>query len=106
MRFFATLIFIAIAFSASAQSYSVECPKPDSCFLKEISVGPVSAQNPRPQTVVSYTYFRGPEELQKIVDSVRKQAAEQLEKGMQIVNTANSMNAAAKEIEALLRPKK
>lgn len=105
MRFFATLIFLAIALSASSQTYSVECPKPDSCFLRELSVGPSNAQNPRPQTVVSYTFFRGPEDLQRIVDAVRKQASEQLEKGMQIVNQANAMNAAAKEIEAL-KPKK
>lgn len=96
---FALLIF-AITIQAQSASYSVECPKPDSCFLREISTGPVTAQDPRPQTVTSYRLFRSAAEFEKIVSDIRAAGAKKLEEGMKIVEEARGINAIADKIQA------
>lgn len=101
-KLLSTFLFSIITFFAQAQSasYSIECPKPDSCFLKETSIGLATAQDPRPQTVVSYRLFRSPAELDGIVAAIRKQAADQLAKGTELINQANTMNGVADKIKA------
>ena len=98
------LLFISLFANAQGAIYSVDCPKPDSCFLKEVSTGQPSANEPRPQTVTSYKFFRTLTDFDAIVSGIRKQASDELAKGMQQVNTANAMNAVADKIEAV-KPK-
>lgn len=97
------LLFISIFVQAQA-TYTVDCPKPDSCFLKEVSTGAPSANEPRPGTVISYKFFRTTAEFDAIILGIRKQASDELSKGMEQVNRANAMNAVADKIEAV-KPK-
>lgn len=99
-----TLFFLALSIKAQNVSYSVECPKPDSCFLKEVSVGAPTSQEPRPQATTSYRYFKTLEEFDEVVNNIRKQASEELAKGMEIVDRARSMNLIADKIQGV-RPK-
>lgn len=98
------LLFISL-FAQAQATYSVDCPKPDSCFLKEVSTGVPSANEPRPQAVTSYKFFRTAVDFDAITQGIRKQASEELAKGMEQVNRANAMNAVADKIEAV-KPKK
>lgn len=106
MKFLSTFLFSIIAFFAQAQSatYSVECPKPDSCFLKEVSSGAPTAQDPRPQTVTSYKFFRSVSEFDQIVSAIRAASAKKMEEGMKLVDEARGINTVADKIQAA-RPK-
>lgn len=98
------LLFASLAVKSQSVVYSVECPKPDSCFLKEVSTGASTTQEPRPQAITSWRFFRTLEEYDAIVSDIRKQAAEELKNGMEQVDKARGMNAVADKIDAV-RPK-
>lgn len=107
MKFISTSIFCLIAIFSQAQnvSYSVECPKSDSCFLKEVVSSVANDKAPRPQVTTTYTLFRSLDEYDAIIAAIRKQASEDLTKGMDIVDKARMMSAVADKIQAV-RPKK
>ena len=100
---FFLMLFASFCFAQS--SYSIDCPKPDSCFLKEVTVSATDEANPRPQTVTSYRLFRSQHELDGILSAIRKQADEAFEKSMELLNTSNELRKVANKIEAI-RPKK
>ncbi len=104
LAFLAFFAFVIFGFlppaAAQVAQYSVECPKPDSCFLKEVTTAAATAQEPRPQTVTAWRLFRSQQEFDMIVASVRKQAADELSKGMEIVDRARALSAIADKIEA------
>lgn len=103
ITFFA-ITFFAFSVSAQSVSYSVECITPDSCFLKEVSLGVPTEQDPRPQSITSYKFFRSIQEFDQIAATIRKQAADETKKAMEILDRARSMNGIADKIEAV-RPK-
>lgn len=102
--FLAVFATISISISAQSVSYSVECIKPDSCFLKEVSAVRANESEPRAQIVTTYKLFRSLSEFDAIVSAVQKQAADELSKGMEMVKRANEMNAIADKLRAV-RPK-
>ena len=65
---------------AQTLDYSIECPKPDSCFLREISTAAPTAQEPRPQTTISNRLFRSWADLDAVIELVRKQARDEAAK--------------------------
>lgn len=110
MKFSVTIILIFLYSLIYAQSveYSVECITNDSCFLKEVSTGATSKDEPRAQSTTSYRLFRSLEEYDKIVSGIRQQAGEELKKSMeaatkanQMVSEANNMNARANAMNQL-----
>lgn len=99
MRFFTTLIFSVFALALSAQTtYTVDCPRPDSCFLVETSIQQATAQNPRPQVTISYRLFRTPQEFDAIIEAIRKAANAEISAG---VDQSRVLNAIADKIQAV-----
>ena len=98
----ATTIFILIfgAIQAQTLDYTIDCPKPDSCYLREISTAAPTAQEPRPQTTISNRLFRSLADLDAVIEAVRKQAREEAAKGMELLRKSETMNAVADKIKA------
>ena len=93
-------ILIFGALQAQTLDYSIECPKPDSCFLREVSTATPTAQEPRPQSTVSWRLFRSWAEFDGLIELVRKQAREESAKGMELMKKAETMNLVADKIKA------
>ena len=97
MRFFATLIFSVFALALSAQTtYSIDCPKQDSCFLVETSVAETRGE-PRPSVTINDRLFRTPQEFDAIIEAIRKAANAEISAG---VDQSRVLNAIADKIQA------
>jgi hypothetical protein len=94
------LILIFGAIQAQTLDYSIDCPKPDSCFLREVSTAAPTAQEPRPQSSVSWRLFRSWADLDAVIELVRKQARDEAAKGMELMKKAETMNLVADKIKA------
>ena len=98
MKFFATLLFSVFSLALSAQSatYSVECPKPDSCFLVETSVAETKGE-PRPSVTINYRFFRTKSEFDAIITTIKDQANKEISAG---VDRSRFMISVADKIQA------
>jgi len=98
MKLFSTLIFSLSLFTLSAQSvaYTVECPKQDSCYLVETTVGQATPPM-RPQVTIAYRFFRSDAEFDAIVEQIRRAANAEISAG---VDRSRGMNAIADKIAA------
>lgn len=102
MKTLYTLLFCFFALALSAQTtYTVDCPRQDSCFLVETSIQQATAQNPRPQVTISYRLFRTSQEFDAIIDAIRKAANAEISAG---VDQSRALNAIADKIQAV-KPK-
>jgi len=83
IKFTLTLFALLAFLTAQAQSnYTVDCPKQDSCFLVEISTGPIVKGEPRPSVTINYRFFRTKEEFDGIVNAIREQANKEISAGV------------------------
>lgn len=96
----AAFALILSGLQAQTLDYTIDCPKPDSCFLREISTAAPTAQEPRPQTTISNRLFRSLADLDAVIEAVRKQAREEAAKGMELLRKSETMNAVADKIKA------
>jgi len=96
----AALVLLTTGLQAQTLDYSIDCPKPDSCFLREVSTAAPTAQEPRPQSSVSWRLFKSWAELDAVIEVVRKQAREEAAKGMELLKKSETMNAVADKIKA------
>lgn len=97
MRFFITLIFSVFALALSAQTtYTVDCPRQDSCFLVETSVAETKGE-PRPSVTINYRFFRTKQEFDAIITTIKDQANKAISNG---VDQSRFMNGIAEKIQA------
>ena len=96
----AVFALLITGLQAQTLDYTIDCPKPDSCYLREISTAAPTAQEPRPQTTISNRLFRSWADLDAVIEVIRKQAREEAAKGMELMKKAETMNLVADKIKA------
>lgn len=99
MKLLSTLLFCFFAIALSAQSqttYSIDCPKQDSCFLVETSVAETKGE-PRPSVTINYRFFRTKQEFDAIIAAIKDQANKEISAG---VDRSRFMNDVADKIKA------
>lgn len=97
MKTLYTLLFCFFALALSAQTtYTVDCPKQDSCFLVETSVAETKGE-PRPSVTINYRFFRTKSEFDAIIATIKDQANKAISNG---VDQSRFMNSVADKIQA------
>lgn len=105
MKLLSTFAFIIYSIALSAQSqttYTIDCPRQDSCFLVETSVAETKGE-PRPSVTINYRLFRTKQEFDAIVTAIKDQANKEISAG---VDRSRFMNSVADKIQAAWPPKK
>ena len=97
MKTLYTLLFCLFALALSAQTtYTVDCPRQDSCFLVETSVAETKGE-PRPSVTINYRFFRTKQEFDAIITTIKDQANKEISAG---VDRSRFMISVADKIQA------